>query len=91
LSWTGTFGTSTSGISMSWKWGAAVYTSFATDYNALSVKPTHSNACGISNSDHAGTPEGVSSNNVPWKKFVVGGPGAAVVRTSQGHGAAPPM
>ncbi|PYX76898.1 MAG: hypothetical protein DMG78_00405 [Acidobacteria bacterium] len=27
----------------------------------------------MNNGDHAGTPEGVNSNNQPWKKFVVGG------------------
>lgn len=66
VSWTGTFDSNKHGVSMSWKWGAAVYTTFSTNYNSLMVKPTHSNACGISNSDHAGTPEA-------FKAFVTGG------------------
>lgn len=74
VTWSGTFGSSTSGISMHWKWGAAVYTTFTTDYNALGVKPTHSNSCSYNNSDHAGTPEGTDSRSgKPFKDFVIGG------------------
>jgi len=74
VAWTGTFSSSTGGISMHWKWGAAVYSTFTTDYNALSVKPTHSNSCSFNNSDHAGTPEGTdSSSGRPFKAFVIGG------------------
>ena len=73
VTWTGTFGTSTAGISMQWKWGAAVYSSFTTNYNQLGVKAGHQTACGTNNGDHAGTPEGVNNNNVPWQQFVVGG------------------
>jgi len=61
------------GISAQMKWGAAAYSSFTTDYNALQVKAGHQTACGMSNGDHAGTPEGVDNNNVPWKHYVVGG------------------
>jgi hypothetical protein len=50
-----------------------VYTDFTTDYNALQVKPTHTNACGFKNSDHAGTPEGLSSTGISFKKSVIGG------------------
>jgi hypothetical protein len=35
-----------------WKWGAAVYTSFTTDYNALAVKAGHQTACGQRPLDH---------------------------------------
>ena len=56
VAWTGTFGSNTPGISMQWKWGAAVYTCFPSDYNLLNVKPTHQNACNLNNGDHAGTP-----------------------------------
>jgi hypothetical protein len=73
VAWEGTFSTDTPGISMNWKWGAAVYSTFTTDYNALAIKPAHNNACGLSNGDHAGTPEGVNNSNQPWKQFVVGG------------------
>jgi hypothetical protein len=66
VTWQGTFDSNKHGVSISWKWGAAVYTNFSTNNNALMVKPTHSNSCGISNSDHAGTPEA-------FKAFVIGG------------------
>jgi hypothetical protein len=66
--------TSTPGLSIQMKWGAAAYSSFTTDYNALQVKAGHQTACGMNNGDHAGTPEGVnSSNNMLWKHFVIGG------------------
>src|SRR5579872_3975004 len=72
--WQGTFSSTTAGITVGWKWGAAVYTRFSTDYNALSVKPTHSKSCLYQNSDHAGTPEGVdTASGRPFKDFVTGG------------------
>ena len=72
--WNGTFGSSAPGIAIQWKWGAAVYASFSTDYNALKVLPTHSAACGSSNGDHAGTPEGTNaSSGSPFRNFVIGG------------------
>jgi hypothetical protein len=67
VTWTGTFRSSVPGITVNWKWGAAVYTRFPADYSSLGVKPTHSNSCAYpSNSDHAGTPEA-------FKSFVTGG------------------
>lgn len=68
VTWTGTFGTNTQGLSFQWKWGAAVYSSFSANYNSLDIKPTHDNACSFSNSDHAGTPE-----NSTFQSSVVGG------------------
>ena len=54
--------------------GAAVYSTFSLDYNALGIKPTHTLTCLYQNSDHAGTPEGVDSNSgQSFKAFVVGG------------------
>lgn len=74
VNWDGTFSTNgASGVSIQWKWGAAVYSSFSTDYNALAVKPGHQTACGHSNGDHAGTPEGFDNSNQQWKQLVVGG------------------
>jgi len=75
VDWQGTFNVTTDipGISINWKWGAAVYSNFTTNYNALAVKAAHKTACGLNNGDHAGTPEGVNSTNQPWKQFVVGG------------------
>ncbi|MBB5318201.1 hypothetical protein [Tunturibacter empetritectus] len=74
VTWSGTFNTTGApGMSIEWKWGAAVYTSIATDSNALEVKAGHQSACGESNGDHAATPEGVNNRNQKWKNFVIGG------------------
>ena len=74
VTWQGTFTSATAGISVGWKWGAAVYKTFSLDYNLLGVKPTHTHACLYNNSDHAGTPEGVDLNSgLPFKDFVTGG------------------
>jgi hypothetical protein len=74
VSWQGTFTSDTPGISVAWKWGAAVYKTFSLDYNALGIKPTHTHACLYNNSDHAGTPEGVDTGSSrPFKDFVTGG------------------
>jgi hypothetical protein len=72
--WNGNFSRNVPGVTVQWKWGAAVYTNFTTDYNALNVKASHQNACGMNNSDHAGTPEGTdTSTGRPFKGFVIGG------------------
>jgi hypothetical protein len=74
VTWNGTFDTGgVPGMTIDWKWGAAVYTTFATDFNAIGVKAGHQTACGQSNGNHAGTPEGVNNRNQPWKEFVIGG------------------
>jgi len=57
VTWTGTFLTDTPGA-VTWRWGAAAYTSFTSDYNALQVKPLDDNQATLyANPDHAGTPE----------------------------------
>jgi hypothetical protein len=67
VTWKSNFSTDTAGISLQWQWGAALYTSFTTDYNAVGVKPVDDNkASQYQNSDHAGTPEN-------WKGYVTGG------------------
>jgi hypothetical protein len=74
VTWSGVFDTTGApGMSIDWKWGAAVYSSIATDPNALGVKAGHQTACGQRSGDHAGTPEGVNNRNQPWKQFVIGG------------------
>jgi hypothetical protein len=74
VTWQGSFAADNSGITVDWKWGAAVYSIFSMDYNALGVKPTHKLALNYNNSDHAGTPEGLDpSSGVPFKAFVEGG------------------
>jgi hypothetical protein len=81
VTWSGTFDTTGApGMSIEWKWGAAVYASIATDPNSLSVKAGQQTACGESNSDPAGVPEGLNNNNQHWKGFVIGG--------ATGHGGA---
>jgi hypothetical protein len=74
VAWQGTFASTTPGLSVAWKWGAAVYKTFSLDYNVLGIKPTHTRTCLYQNSDHAGTPEGVdTSTGRPFKDFVTGG------------------
>ena len=74
VEWTGTFDTGgVPGISIDWKWGAAVYSSLGSDFNTLAIKSGHQTACGVNNSDHAGTPEGVNNLDQLWKQFVIGG------------------
>ena len=74
VAWQGFFSANVPGVTVAWKWGAAVYTTFSTDYNLLGVKPTHTHACLYNNSDHAGTPEGVDpGSGLLFKSFVVGG------------------
>jgi hypothetical protein len=67
VTWSGTVSSDTSGVAMSWKWAAAVYTTFSTDNNTLGVKPVDDGkASAYKNADHAGTPE-------KFKSFAVGG------------------
>lgn len=74
VTWQGSFAADTGGITVAWKWGAAVYKTFTLDYNVLGVKPTHKDSCLYNNSDHAGTPQGVDPNSGQlFKSFVVGG------------------
>jgi beta-glucanase (GH16 family) len=67
VTWSGTFSSDTTGLTIHWQWAAAIYTVFSTDYNLLGVKPVDDNMASIYlNSDHAGTPEN-------YKTFVIGG------------------
>jgi hypothetical protein len=66
VTWSGTISGSVA-QSIHWQWGAAVYTHFTTNYNALGIKPTHStNLDSYPNGDQAGTPEN-------FKAYVTGG------------------
>jgi hypothetical protein len=63
VTWTENFWSDTAGVNVSWKWGAAVYSPFGTDYNALNVKPVdNNNLSAYKNGDHAGTPEAFKSS-----------------------------
>jgi uncharacterized repeat protein (TIGR01451 family) len=70
ITWTGSFGSNTSGLKVNWKWGAAVYSASsaviaaASNPNQIGVKPTHTNACNFTGSDHAGTPMSLKQNVV---------------------------
>jgi serine protease AprX len=67
VTWTGRFTTSTPGVSVSWKWRAAVYSTFSASYAALGIKPIDSSTGSqYANSDKTGTPEN-------FKPSVVGG------------------
>jgi hypothetical protein len=53
-------------FSIQWQWGAAVYASFNSDYNALGVKPLNSATLDdYQNGDPAGTPESFKSQVIP--------------------------
>ncbi len=74
VTWQGGFTSEVEGITVQWKWGAAVYTVFSLNYNVLSIKPTHGDTCLYFNADHAGTPQGVdTTSGRPFKTFVIGG------------------
>jgi len=61
VTWSGTI-SSSEPLSIQWKWGAAVYTSFD-DYNSVGVKPVHSTSLdAYNNGDMAGTPENEKAN-----------------------------
>jgi hypothetical protein len=67
VTWQANFTATVGGVSVNWQWGAAVYTSFSTDYTALGIKAVDDNHFGpYLSSDHAGTPEA-------FKSFVTGG------------------
>jgi len=67
VSWSGVIDSHSTAVSYQWKWAAAVYDPFSTNYNDLNVKPLDgSNENPYPNSDHAGTPEA-------FKAFVHGG------------------
>ena len=62
VKWSGTVAIDTAGVSIQWKWAAAVYKGFSSDNNALGVKSVADNkASQYKNSDLAGTPENYKS------------------------------
>ena len=87
VDWTGSFGVSPSspGVQIQWQWGAAVCSKFTTNYNALGIKAGHQTACGPSDGDHAGTPEGAMC---PGRTTLLVVRGAAAARTGRVRGAA---
>ena len=74
VTWTADFSSETPGICLNWKWAAAVYTTFSTDYNAIGVKSIDPNTgSAYLNSDHAGPPAPVPALSCPCCRS----PGAA--------------
>ncbi len=69
--WSESFASNSSDVSIQWKWGAEVFSSFSPDFNLLGVKPSRRNACPYNNNDQAGTPEKFANSAAG------GGPGAA--------------
>ena len=76
VTWSGTIGSDTPGVSLQWQWAAAIYTTFTTNHSALGVKPVDDNkASQYKNSDHAGTPENFKSSNASGITLAGGGTG----------------
>src|SRR4029077_19954111 len=48
VTWSASFSTDTRGVTAQWGWGAAVYTTIGTDYNALAVNPVDEGQSGPS-------------------------------------------
>ena len=67
VTWRANFTSDTPGLTVTWQWGAAVYTSFNTSYGALGVKAVDdARVDAYGNADRAGTPEN-------YKLYLTGG------------------
>src|SRR5262249_20047190 len=82
VTWSGVLFTDHPGVSLNWKWAAAVYTQLpylgsqpsSVDYNAMAIKPVDdTGSSAYKNSDHAGTPEGTLASGSTIKSQVTGG------------------
>jgi sugar lactone lactonase YvrE len=82
VTWSGVFFTDQSGVSLNWKWAAAVYANLpylgsqpsSVAYNALAIKSVDDpSSSAYKNADHAGTPEGTLGNGSTLKSQVTGG------------------
>jgi hypothetical protein len=81
--WSGGFGSDLGKLEFEWKWAAAVYKQFSTDYNALGVKPIDGDKLNpYKNGDHAGTPENFKKQVVAGAR---GGGGANVTGSYTGN------
>jgi hypothetical protein len=65
--WLGPLGSDTTCVSVGWKVGAAVYTTFSTDYHTLQILPTHGNFCTPAGGGEAATPEGFAPSGISFK------------------------
>jgi len=67
VTWSGDVVTSATGVSVEWRWAAAVYTQLASDHAAIAVKPVEGDRVSpYRNCDRAGTPEN-------FKRYVIAG------------------
>jgi uncharacterized repeat protein (TIGR01451 family) len=58
VTWQGQMQSDTANVQVQWKWEAAVYSKFSTDYTTLGVKPCDDgHASSYQNGDHGGAPE----------------------------------
>ena len=63
VTWTATLTVDQPGVTFTWNWAAAVYTSFNASFNALGVKPVDGSSQNpYNNNDQAGTPENYKSS-----------------------------
>lgn len=63
VTWTAALTVDQPGVTFTWNWAAAVYTSFSTNYNAVGVKPVDGSAQNpYNNNDQAGAPENYKSS-----------------------------
>jgi hypothetical protein len=68
VGWTATISIDKVGASLTWRWAAAVYTSFAA-HSGLNIKPKNGNTQNpYNNNDNAGTPENFKSSVVSGAK-----------------------
>ena len=93
VTWSADFWSDTANVSVNWKWAAAAYTNFSTDYTTLNVKPADNAPPGVPNNpDKAGTPEafkaavtaGASGNG--GNNYTGNASPGAAVKTSLGDG-----
>ncbi len=74
VTWSARITSDTPGLLVTGKWAAAVYSSFNTDYTALSIKPVSDNwSSQYANFDPAGTPENYKANVIAGGKGYGGG------------------
>jgi hypothetical protein len=92
VTWSGTFVTNTTGVSLNWQWAATVFNNFSNNYNALNVKPLDAKNVTVvpvspesftaySNGDHAGTPEAFNAPTPPPPPPPPPGPSGATAGT----------
>lgn len=63
VTWSAAFWIDMAGVTVNWKWAASVYSSFGSDYNALSIKPVDNKDLSAYHNGHqSGTPEAFTAS-----------------------------